>query len=319
MRVSLSLPTHRVDVPEFVSADGITAMAHAAERAGVDAVFVTEHPFPGDSWLATGGHHALDPFVVLALVAGATARLRLQTNLVIAAYRNPFLLAKAIASLDAVSGGRTIIGIGAGYLEPEYAALGVDMAERNALTDEAITAMRAAWTGESVTLTGRHWQAEANTMLPRPAQRPGPPIWIGGNSARAMRRAVELGDGWVPMLTTERSSSRVRSWPITSVADLAARVAQARDHAESVGRKLPFDVAFSPAGLALEPGARDGGARLADHAAELAAAGVTYLNAGVPGATLSEVLDNIAWFGAEVMPAVAAVPAEPHQPGHGTD
>ena len=96
-----------------------------------------------------GGHHALDPFVVLALAAGATERLRLQTNLVIAAYRNPFLLAKAIASLDAVSGGRTIIGIGAGYLDPEYAALGVDMAERNALTDEAIAAMRAAWTARA--------------------------------------------------------------------------------------------------------------------------------------------------------------------------
>jgi probable F420-dependent oxidoreductase len=313
MRVSLSLPTHRVDVPEFVSAAGITAMATAAEQAGFDAVFVTEHPFPGDTWLATGGHHALDPFVALALVAGATERLRLQTNLVIAAYRNPFLLAKAIASLDAVSGGRTIIGIGAGYLEPEYAALGVDMAERNALTDEAITSMRAAWTGESVTLTGRHWRADANTMLPRPTQRPGPPIWIGGNSARAMRRAVELGDGWAPMLTTERSSSRVRSWPMASVADLGARVVEAREHAAAVGRKAPFDVAFSPAGQVLEPGSRDSGARLADHAAELADAGVTYLSAGVPGATLAEVLDNIAWFGADVLPAVAAVPAAPHQ------
>ncbi len=316
MRVSLSLPTHRVDVPEFVSAAGIVAIAQAAERAGADAVFVTEHPFPGDTWLATGGHHALDPFVALALVAGATERLRLQTNLVIAAYRNPFLLAKAIASLDAVSGGRTIIGIGAGYLEPEYAALGVDMAERNALTDEAIISMRAAWTGESVTLAGRHWRADANTMLPRPVQRPGPPIWIGGNSARAMRRAVEVGDGWVPMLTTERSSSRVRSWPITSVADPGRpRWPRPREHAAAVGRKAPFDVAFSPAGQALEPGSRDSGARLAEHATELAGAGVTYLNAGVPGATLAEVLDNIAWFGAEVMPAVAAVPAAPHQFG----
>src|SRR5579864_3151754 len=225
MRVSLGLPTHRVDVPELVTAGAIATLAVAAEEAGFDAVFVTEHPFPGDEWLASGGHHALDPFVALAFAAAATTRIRLQTNLAVPAYRNPFLLAKSAASLDHLSGGRLILGIGSGYLEPEFAALGVDYGERNELTDEAIVAMRAAWTGRSVTMEGRHWRAGANTMLPPPAQAGGPPIWIGGNSARAARRAVELADGWTPMLARAGMSSRVRTRPIATVDDLGERIA----------------------------------------------------------------------------------------------
>src|SRR5437879_11325137 len=125
--MSVGLPTHRVDnQDEFLTAAAVAEMAATAETAGFDAVYVTEHPVPGDAWLASGGHHALDPFVVLSAAAAATSRLRLQTNLVIAAYRNPFLLAKALASLDVISGGRVIAGIGTGYLEPEFAALGVE-------------------------------------------------------------------------------------------------------------------------------------------------------------------------------------------------
>ena len=307
MRVSLSLPTHRVDVPELVSAAGIRRMAQAAEAAGFDAVFVTEHPFPGDAWLATGGHHALDPFVALSVVAASTERLRLQTNLLVLAYRNPFLAAKAIASLDAVSGGRTIVGVGAGYLEPEFEALGVGLGERNELLDEALTAIRAAWTGESVTMEGRHWRAAANTMLPSPVQRPGPPIWVGGNSARAMRRAVELGDGWVPMFAPASVSARVRSRAIPSIAALAERISEAHQHAEAAGRTTPFDVAFSPPGAALDARSREQVGRLVDTIGELAAAGVTFLNAGVPGDGIEEIVENVAWFGAEVLPAIDGI------------
>jgi probable F420-dependent oxidoreductase len=305
VRVSLGLPTHRVDVADLVSGDGVAAIARAAEDAGFEAVFVTEHPFPGDEWLASGGHHALDPFVALSFAAAATSHLRLQTNLLIAAYRNPFLTAKAVASLDALSGGRVILGIGAGYLEPEFEALGVGLAERNELTDEAIVAMRAAWAGSTVVGEGRHWRAPGNTMLPRPAQQPGPPIWIGGNTGRAMRRAVESADGWVPMLAPAAFSGRVRSRPIATIEDLAVRISEARAHAESIGREGPFDVAFSPVGSGMAPPRAE---RLVSHVAELASAGVTFLNGGVPGDSLAEILDNIAWFGSEVLPAIDAVP-----------
>jgi probable F420-dependent oxidoreductase len=305
MRVSLGLPTHRVDVPELVTAGAIAAIAAAAEAAGFDAVFVTEHPFPGDEWLASGGHHALDPFVALSFAAAATSRIRLQTNLVVPAYRNPFLVAKAAASLDHLSGGRLILGVGSGYLRPEFEALGVAFDERNELTDEAITAMRAAWTGRSVTRSGLHWRAEANTMLPPPAQQPGPPIWIGGNSGRAMRRAVELADGWTPMLARRGLSARVLTRPIATVDDLAARIAEAHAHAATVGRTAPLEIAFNPAGAMGGGNAREAGPNLVEHAAELAAAGVTFLNAGVPGGSLDEIVEGIAWFGEHVLPPIS--------------
>ena len=307
MRVSFGLPTHRLDVPELVTAGAIATLSAAAEEAGFDAVFVTEHPIPGDEWLASGGHHALDPFVALSFAAAATSRVRLQTNLVVAAYRNPFLVAKSAASLDHLSGGRLILGIGSGYLRPEFDALGVDFAERNELTDEAIGAMRAAWTGQSVTMEGRHWKATGNTMLPVPVQRGGPQIWIGGNSATAMRRAVELADGWTPMLAPGRLSARVHTRPIGSVDDLASRIAEAHAHAAAVGRVAPLEIAFNPAGVMGGGTAADAGRRFVDHAAELAAAGVTHLNGGVPGASLREILEGIEWFGGHVLPSIGAL------------
>ncbi|HEY5165265.1 MAG TPA: TIGR03619 family F420-dependent LLM class oxidoreductase, partial [Acidimicrobiia bacterium] len=167
MKVSLGLPTHQVG-GELAAADGIAEVSVAAETAGFDAVFVTDHPFPSDRWLATGGHHALDPFVALSFAAAATTRLRLHTNLLVLAYRNPFHSAKAIASLDVLSNGRVIVGVGAGYLEAEFEALGVDFDARNDLTDDAIAAMRTAWTGESVAAAGRGWRAPGNTMQPVP-------------------------------------------------------------------------------------------------------------------------------------------------------
>ena len=109
MRFSVQLPTDRVDAGgEFTSHEAIAEMARAAERAGFDACYATEHPFPSDAWLASGGHHALDPFVALTCVASATETLRLHTNVLVHPYRNPFLMAKAVASLDVVSGGRVV-------------------------------------------------------------------------------------------------------------------------------------------------------------------------------------------------------------------
>src|SRR5207244_12446196 len=143
-------------------------------------------------------------------------------------------------------GARGVRGGGAASLEPEFVALGVDSAERNALTAEALRAMKAAWSGESVALDGLHSTASGNTMLPRPAQRPHPPLWVGGNSRRAIRRAVEQADGWVPMPNPARSASRRRTPALESVDDLRAGIAYAREHGEAVGREAPLDVESMP-------------------------------------------------------------------------
>ncbi len=293
MRVSLGLPTHRVDDgAEFVSAAAITEISQAAEDAGFESVYVTDHPFPGDAWLAHGGHHTMDPFVALAVAAGATTRLRLLTNLLIVAYRNPYLTAKAVASLDVASGGRVTLGIGAGYLESEFDGLAVDFAARNDLTDAAIVKMKGAWSGESV---------QGNTMRPLPVQRPHPPIWIGGNSRRAIRRAAELADGWMPMPNPARSAARRRTPALETVADLSARIAYAREVRATAGGS-PMEIVFIPSGLDMlsEAGRFDAGA-VRESMAELASVGVTAFNVALGGVDRPRFLAEVERFGSEVI------------------
>jgi probable F420-dependent oxidoreductase len=311
MKISLGLPTQRVDKPdEFVSGQAIAEMSRAAESAGFDAVFVTEHPFPEKAWMDTGGHHALDPFVALSFAAAATTSLRLQTHLCVLPYRNPFLTAKAAASLDVLSGGRVILGAGTGYLEAEFAALGVDFAERNDLTDEAIVAMKAAWSGEPLSLTGRHFEATDNFALPRPAQDPHPPIWIGGNSKRAIRRAVELADGWAPMPNPAQTAARRHSAAMETLEDLKVRIDYASDHARSVGRTAALTVASSLGGLEMDTTATDIDDLLVETAEQLAGVGVTYLYGGVlrPVDSRAEFLGEVVRMGETLVPRLAAIP-----------
>ena len=185
MHFHLGLPTDNVAAAsEFVTADAIAEMSQAAEAAGFASVFVTEHPFPEDEWMRSGGHHALDPFVALSFAAAATSTIKVMTFLCVVPYRNPFLTAKAALSVHVLSGERLILGVGAGYLEPEFNALGVDFSERNELFDEGLVAMKRAWAEDGVEMTGRHFEVRGHTMLPHPAthRRSG---WAGTRSARS--------------------------------------------------------------------------------------------------------------------------------------
>ena len=301
MHVSYGLPTHRIDCgEEFLAPGAIGELSAAAEAAGFAAVYTTEHPFPGDEWLAHGGHHALDPLVALSFAAAATSRILLHTNLFVPAYRNPFLAAKGIATLDVLSGGRTIIGLGAGYLEAEFDALGADFTGRNDRMDEALVAMEAAWSGESVTFSGTGYRAAGNTMLPRPRQRPRPPLWIGGNSRRAIRRAVESADGWCPFPTPAKYATRTRTAPLESAADLAVALDYARGHAASVGRTEPLTVCFIPDGLSMGARPVDEG-RVIASIRELESIGVTWVSVALPGDTRVDQLAAIERFGTGVL------------------
>jgi probable F420-dependent oxidoreductase len=302
MRFTVQLPTDKVArADEFLTGAAIGQMARAAEDAGFDAAFVTDHPAPGDRWLASGGHHALDPFVALSFAAAATTRLRLQTHVLIAAYRNPFLAAKALASLDVASGGRLIAGTAAGYLEPEFAALGAPFAERNALADELLIALKRIWSESGLELAGRHFSATGNTALPRPVQMPHPPLWVGGNSRRAIRRAVEHGDGWLPFPAPGKMARRVGTAALESEDDLARGIAYAREHAQRVGRSAPLDVCFSPFGLDMRADGLPEPVAIRTAAERLATLGVTWLVVTLPCATRAEFCARAAWFGREVI------------------
>jgi probable F420-dependent oxidoreductase len=285
-------------VTEFVTGDAVAEIAAGLEDAGFDACQVTDHPFADDRWLAGGGHHALEPTVALSFAAAATRRLRLHTHVYVLPYRNPFLAAKAVLSLDVLSGGRVTLGVAAGYLKSEFWALGVDFDERNELLEEGIAAMKAAWTSDGVALQGRHFSARGNTMLPRPASQPHPPVWMGGNSERAIRRAVEQCEGWAPFPTTPDLRA-VRTASLTTMADLTARVEVARRHATDVGRTEPLDICF--ASLLRTGGGRGDSGRIRGEVHAMEEAGVTWLSVGVGGDDRSTYLANARRYADEVI------------------
>jgi probable F420-dependent oxidoreductase len=297
MRFSVSLATERIDrAAEFVTQRAIAEVARAAEEAGFDACFVTDHPFPPHRWLHGGGHHALDPFVALSFAAAATTTLRLQTHILVLPYRNPFLAAKAVLSLDVLSGGRVILGVAAGYLRGEFAALGADFETRDLRTDEAIRAMKLAWANDDVHLEGHGFAAIGNSMGVRPIQRPHPPIWVGGNSRRAICRAVELASGWVPFPNSAAMARYTRTPAMETLDDLAGRIAFARGHAATVRRQTPLDICYS----LMPPVARDQIAAR-ERIAELEEIGVTWLTVGLGADTRRDYLAAIATFGREVI------------------
>ncbi len=303
MKFSFHLPVDHVGQPdEFLTAVAIAEMAQALDKAGVDAAYVTEHPAPVDTWLASGGHQALDPFVALSFAAAATRNLRLHTNLVVLPYRNPWLTAKSVASLDVLSGGRLIMGIGSGYLEGEFKALNAPFAGRGAVIDEALELMKQIWTGQSVTFAGTHFQADGNTALPAPIQRPHPPIWVGGNSDRALRRAVETCDGWSPFPVKAKYAGRVRTDEIADIGDLKRKIDQGRDLAAKIGRTKPLDICFVPFGMAMQAGTRPEAQSIVEGLAELAAIGVTWSVMAFPCRDRAQYLENIDWFAREVLP-----------------
>ncbi|MGF7238899.1 MAG: LLM class F420-dependent oxidoreductase, partial [Frankia sp.] len=175
-------------------------LARRAEQLGYRSWWASDHvvlPAPGGPGSAMEPTEPiLDPLINLAYVAAVTERLELGTGIVILPQRNPLVLAKQAASLDVLSGGRLLLGVGTGWLEPELAALGVAMSERGARTDEYLDAMTALWTEKAPAYHGRFVDFENVDAHPRPVQAGGPRIIIGGHSPAAFRRAVRRGHGW---------------------------------------------------------------------------------------------------------------------------
>lgn len=177
----------------------LVEIAQRAEATGFESLWTVEHlvladpqrrpsPLPPDAWL-------LEPLITLSYVAARTSRLRLGTGVLILPFRNPVVLAKQIASLDVLSAGRVLLGVGVGYVESEFAALGVPFAERGRRADDYIAAMRALWTQPHPAYHGAYADVQDVCSRPSPVQAQVPVI-VGGSSSAAYRRAVRLGHGW---------------------------------------------------------------------------------------------------------------------------
>jgi probable F420-dependent oxidoreductase len=288
--------------PDLVTGHGIATVARAAEAAGLHGFGVTDHPAPSQRWLEGGGHDALDPFVGLTWAAAVTERIRLIPNIIVLPYRNPFVVAKAGATLDLLSGGRFTLSVGAGYLKSEFAALGVDHAERNELFDEALAVLKAIWTGDDVTFEGRHFSARGVTSHPRPVSDPHPPIWIGGNSGRARQRVADLGDGWAPFTAPAGLASTARTAALDSLEALADAIDDLRRRLDEAGRDpASIDLAWSnPAGGDPGSDAFDADAHLEGLAA-LEQLGITWINVGLPHDSLDHIVETLQRYGEQVI------------------
>ncbi|MGW6702194.1 TIGR03619 family F420-dependent LLM class oxidoreductase [Nocardia sp. NPDC055049] len=207
-----------------------------AEESGFAAVALSEHPAPSLKWRHNGGHNTLDPIAALSYMAGFTTRIRLLTNLYVLPFRNPYLAAKALGSLDIVSGGRLIAGVGAGYLRAEFAAVGVDHDRRGELLDEALGALRRIWADPETPVAGVGFGAPGPLWLQSPAQRPHPPLWIGGNGRAARRRVVRHGSGWMPIIADAGMAAAMRTAAIESAEAFGAAVADLRHGLAAAGR-----------------------------------------------------------------------------------
>lgn len=302
MRFTFTHPMHSHPYnPELVTGAGIAAVAAAAEKAGFDGFGFTDHPAPTERWLRAGGHDAVDPFVAMGFAAATTTTLRLVPNIVVLPYRNPFVVAKAGATLDLLSQGRFTLAVGVGYLKREFTALGVQFDERAALFEEALEVIRGIWTTDDFSYQGRHFTAEGITAHPRPVSDPHPPIWIGGNTAAARRRVVKFGDGWCPFAAPAMLAKTARTAEMDADR-LAAGVDDLRRRFDEAGRDFSaIDITFTnPVGGT--PGSDDFNADAYLSGLEkLAAVGVTWVQVGLPGDSLAHVLDTIEEFGSSVI------------------
>jgi len=176
----------------------IRECARIAESANFDALFVSDHLcIPPDQTEGSGGRY-LDVLATLAFLAGATDRIRLGVSVLVLPYRPAVLTAKQVATIQELSGDRMILGVGVGWMKPEFDALGIDLKKRGAISTETLAVIRHLWDSEQPRpYSGKLVNFPAFVFLPRPER---PPIWIGGHSAAALDRVVKFGDGWHPML-----------------------------------------------------------------------------------------------------------------------
>ena len=215
------------------------ALGASAEERGFESLFLAEHthipvsrdtPYPGGTELPREYSHTIDPFVGLAAAAAATERLKVGTGICLVNQRDPIVTAKEVATLDLVSGGRFLFGVGAGWNKEEMRNHGTDPRTRWAVMRERVEAMKAIWTQEEAEYHGRFVDFDPIWSWPKPVQKPHPPVLVGGVGDKVLDRVVAYGDGWIP--------NRVRD-----PEELGERIAELQRRAEAAGRRrIPVTV-----------------------------------------------------------------------------
>jgi probable F420-dependent oxidoreductase len=294
MRFFFQYPDMNAPEPHLLDAGPVADVAAAVEAAGWDGFTFTEHPAPGARWLSSGGHQTLDPFIALGHAAAVTSRIELLTYLTVVPYRNPLLLAKSAATVDLLSGGRFILGVGTGYLKGEFRALGVDFDERNDLFDEALEVMPLHWSGEPFSYEGKHFAAKDTQARPAPVRQP-IPIWIGGNAKITRRRVAERAQGWMPLGGPEEMFATTRTPGVGTLDDLGRLIAEVKDLAGDRADQLSFVYAYLDSSLSTSP--TEDVERHRDRLGQMAEIGLTHTVSSCASTSLDATTDWIQTVG----------------------
>jgi probable F420-dependent oxidoreductase len=309
-----------------LAVDDLAAFVQHAESLGYRDLVVADHILVPPNWARVIGDLFLDAFSLLAYLAAETERLRLVLGCLVVPYRQPLSVAKAVATLDHLSGGRAALGVVPGYLRAEFDALGVAFAERLAMTDEFIEIMRTVWTDEHATFHGTYHSFDDWNLKPKCVQRPHVPIWVGGASKGALERAIAVGDVWHPLgfvvisdefMEAHRAEFAGETMQTDGMTPdrVRAALAAAGPFAEHHGRDMTtLEVVVMPgappasvdvARPATHTGTRasKGGQEIVDWFGQYVDAGATGFVLGLAGVTLDQCRESLEHVAAEVMPA----------------
>ena len=311
MDFGLHLPASSANV----KAEELVRFAQQAETLGFYCLTVADHvivprdisvpyPYTVDGKYPGTGYH-LETLATMAFLAGATKRIRFATSVMILPYRNPVVTAKMLASLDVLSGGRVIVGAGVGWMKEEFENIRTEpYEERGKVTDEYIAAFRELWTSDNPSFSGKYCSFSNIVFLPKPVQKAGIPIWIGGHSKQAIRRAARLGDGWHPI-------GGVPTIPLEPD-DVRKDFAMLADFARQAGRD-PQKIRVALKGSLFDREKKIDGRRrrfmgsaeeIAGDIRDYSAAGVDTMIFDVRRPSISETLERMEWMAKEVFPKV---------------
>ncbi len=277
----------------------ILRIARKADDLEFDWISVPDHIIMPNEEVESMGPRWAEAFTSIAVIAGATKRIRVTNNILILPYRNPILLAKMVSTLDFLSDGRLILSVAAGHTRREFDLLGVPYHQRGAMTSEYLRAMKELWTSDNPTFHGEHVQFHDVTFEPKPVQKPHPPIWIGGNARPVIRRAAALADGWAPWLMTperlregidylhEQPGFQDRAAPFEIITDTLEMQVDEETHQQT------GETTFLTS--------KD---EIIDRIGRYQNAGMTGTGAVMPPAdSLEEFLEGMQWFCEEIVPA----------------
>jgi len=194
MKFGITIPLHRsVEVKTNLE------LALRCEELGFDSIWISDHVILPNKYKGRFSDILYDPLVLLASLAASTKRINLGTSVLILPYRNPIIVAKMVSTLDMLSDGRVIFGVGPGWMKEEFDTIGIPFNDRGRRTNEYIKIFKELWNNDEPNFKGEFYNFSEIKFYPKPLQKPHPPIWIGGNSNKAIRRAIQLGDGWHPV------------------------------------------------------------------------------------------------------------------------